>query len=173
MFALLTNAISCGIIISRDTGTALFRHPCLNICIFKGVSHVQSCKTQRQNRRFQYIENQRCHKKGIRCAGKRIQSEYNRPARTPCNGGFWTENKKRSHWCWGHPGLRRIRSRSGRVCRCRKSIHSLSPPARKDEKNEIHHPWLQGTGQQICQKHRLACQGKLNRDLLCRRPYSS
>ena len=35
MFALLTNAISCGIIISRDTGTALFRHPCPNICIFK------------------------------------------------------------------------------------------------------------------------------------------
>jgi len=35
VFALLTNAISCGIIISRDTGTALFRHPCLNICIFK------------------------------------------------------------------------------------------------------------------------------------------
>lgn len=35
MFTLLTNAISCGIIISRDTGTVLFRHPCLNICIFK------------------------------------------------------------------------------------------------------------------------------------------
>ena len=35
MFTLLTNAISCGIIILRDTGTVLFRHPCLNICIFK------------------------------------------------------------------------------------------------------------------------------------------